>query len=68
MYIPMELDSLYHPWLPMSLEYLSLKVGFLPLEADMDAEVMVFCCGCQGHSQACRHVKMGHNQQRSNRK
>ena len=44
MYIPLNLNSLYHLWLPLSLGSLHMKVGFLPLEAEMDSEAMLLIC------------------------
>ena len=44
MYLLLNLDSIYHMWLPLSLDYLPLNVKFPTLEADMDAEAMALRC------------------------
>ena len=38
-YIPLNMDSVYHMWKILSLGSLPLKVRFIPLEAYMDTEV-----------------------------
>ena len=49
MHLPLDLDSVYHLWLLLILDSLPLKVRFIPLDADMDAEVVaLFCEGPQG--------------------
>ena len=42
MYLPMNLDYVYHLCLPLSLDSLPIKYRFLPMGADMGAEVMAF--------------------------
>ena len=44
MHLPMNMESVYHLWLPLSLEYLHLKVRFLTMEVEMDAEAMELRC------------------------
>ena len=73
MYLPLKLDSVYHLWLTLSLDCLPMKMRFIPLEADIDAEVVALrfewpqgdltqkCC--QVYSQYYHHLNMVHNQQ-----
>ena len=44
-YPPLELDSVYHLCLSISIDSLPMKVMFLPLEADVDAQVMALQFG-----------------------
>ena len=44
MYLPMKLGSIYNIWLPLVLDSLPLKVNIFPLEAEIDAELMVLHC------------------------
>ena len=44
MYLTLNLKYAYYLWIPLSIEYLPMKVIFLSLEADMDAEAMALQC------------------------
>ena len=72
MNLPLIMDSVYHIWIPLSLDSIPLKVRFLHMEAD--AEVMALRCDlqqgnqrqefCLGQSQAGCHVKICRKKQR----
>ena len=43
-YLPLNMEYVYHIHIPLGIESLPLKVRFLPLEAYMDAEAVALHC------------------------